>query len=150
MTPCEADGNNTVTPNVQVDMRTMAILPVVVVLLSGCGSTATPPAPPAASSSGRVIGTVLAGPRCPVERIGDVNCAPIPVAGVVELTQGDLVVASARLDVGGAFSVRVAPGSYSLIIETGEKPFPRCEPVEVIVVDAADTVANVVCDTGIR
>ena len=128
----------------------MALLPAVVVLLSGCGSTATPPTPPAASRSGRVIGTVLAGPRCPVERIGDVNCAPIPVAGDVELTQGDLVVASARLDVSGAFSINAAPGSYTLIIETGEKPFPRCEPVEVIVVDAADTVTNVVCDTGIR
>ena len=139
-----------VAPNVQIDMRTMALLPVLVVLFSGCGSTATPPTASTASRSGRVIGTVLAGPRCPVERSDDVDCGPIPVAGDVELTQGDLVVASARLDVDGAFSIKVAPGSYTLIIETGEEPFPRCEPVEVIVIDAADTVANVVCDTGIR
>ena len=128
-------------------MRTMAILPAAV-LLSGCGSAATPST--ASTASGRVIGTVLAGATCPVEQIGDANCVPIPVAGVVELTQGDLVVASARLDIGGAFTIVAAAGFYTLIVDTSGKLFPRCQPVEVIVVAAAGAAADVVCDTGIR
>lgn len=139
-------------------MRTMAVLPVFVVLLAGCGSastqsrtvTSTTVTSTIAVTSGRVIGTVLAGPTCPVEQIGNANCASLPVVGVVQLKKGDLLISSTRLDPGGAFTIAAAAGPYTLNVDTGASLYPRCQPVEVTVADATETRADIMCDTGLR
>lgn len=139
-------------------MRTMTLLPAVVVLLAGCGSastqsttvTSTNVTSTRAVTSGRVIGTVLAGPTCPVEQIGNADCASLPVVGVVQLKKGDLVVAFTRLDPGGAFTIAAAAGLYTLNVDIGTSLYPRCQPVDVTVADATETRADIMCDTGLR
>ena len=133
--------------NVKVGMRSMAVLPAVVILLAGCGSATSRST---STSSGRVNGTVLAGPTCPVEPIDSATCEPKPVEGVVQLKRGDLVIASVRADANRAFTVVAPAGDYTLTVDTGANLYPRCQPVEVTVVDAAETTADVMCDTGLR
>ncbi len=156
------DGNQRARANVEVVMRSMSIVPALAVLLAACGaSTRTSPnaATTAATAiattaaiatlSGRVTGTVLAGPTCPVEQIHSVGCAPKAVAGIVRLTQGHTVV-SVRLDDAGAFTVVAPTGTYVLMVDIGANMFPRCPSRPLTVADGAVTTAAVVCDTGIR
>jgi hypothetical protein len=114
-------------------------------LLVGC-RTADRESP----SVGRVTGSILAGPSCPVERPGDPACEPTPVAGVVELTHDGRVVASARLDSSGGFIIEIPAGGYVLTVDTGGNILPSCAPVEVLVVADQAVTADVMCDTGIR
>lgn len=156
------DGNQRARANVEVVMRSTSIVPALAVLLAACGaSTRTSPnaATTAATAiattaaiatlSGRVTGTVLAGPTCPVEQIHSVGCAPKAVAGIVRLTQGHTVV-SVRLDDAGAFTVVAPTGTYVLMVDIGANMFPRCPSRPLTVADGAVTTAAVVCDTGIR
>ena len=85
-----------------------------------------------------------------MEQIGNPNCAPLPVVGVVQLKKGDLVVASARLEAGGAFTIAAAAGLYTLNVDTGASLYPRCQPVDVTVADATETQADIMGDTGLR
>jgi hypothetical protein len=85
-----------------------------------------------------------------VEQIGNANCASLPVVGVVQLKEGDLVVASTRLDPDGAFTFTAAAGVYTLNVDIGASLYPRCQPVDVMVVDATETRADITCDTGLR
>jgi hypothetical protein len=157
------DGNQRARGNVEVVMRSMSIVPALVVLLAACGaSTRTSPnaATTAATAiattaaiatlSGRVTGTVLAGPTCPVEQIHSVGCAPKAVAGIVRLTEQGHTVVSVRLDHAGAFIVVAPIGTYVLMVDIGANMFPRCPSRPLTVADGAVTTAAVVCDTGIR
>jgi hypothetical protein len=149
------DGNQRARANVEVVMRSMSIVPALVVLLAACGaSTRTSPnaatTTATATSSGRVTGTVLAGPTCPVEQIHSVGCAPKAVAGIVRLTEQGHTVVSVRLDDAGAFTVVAPTGTYVLTVDIGANMFPRCPSRPLTVADGAVTTADVVCDTGIR
>lgn len=150
--------------NVKVGMRSITILPAVVILLAGCGSptsssasttslpsaSSTSSTPSPTASSGRVSGTVLAGPSCPVESIDSATCEPKPVKGVVQLKRGDLVIAAGRTDANGAFTIVAPAGHYALTVDTGGSLYPRCQLLEVIVGAAAAVTADVMCDTGLR
>ena len=155
------DGNQRARANVEVVMRSMSIVPALLVLLAACGaSTRTSPnavttavtttTTATATSSGRVTGTVLAGPTCPVEQIHSVGCAPKAVAGIVRLTEQGHTVVSVRLDDAGAFTVVAPTGTYVLTVDIGANMFPRCPSRPLTVADGAVTTADVVCDTGIR
>ncbi|MEP6870435.1 MAG: carboxypeptidase-like regulatory domain-containing protein [Anaerolineaceae bacterium] len=96
--------------------------------------------------------TVVAGPTCPVERVPpDPGCAdrPVPGAEIIFLNSTGEVVADARSDVGGRFSVSLAPGTYTL------KPQPVAgllgtAPKKAIAIDSADLDVTLRYDTGIR
>ena len=113
-------------------------------------TVATTPAP--SGEAGFIEGTVQAGPTCPVERI-DSPCPDRPIEADVTILDGaGAVVARARSDAHGHFTVEVPPGSYTVRGEppaTG--PFPRpAQPVEVTVVAGATAAVTLTYDTGIR
>ena len=110
-------------------------------LLPGCGQLP-------AASYGTVSGTVTAGPTCPVEQVGS-PCPNRPLqTTVVILSRSGQVVSSTRSDGHGRYSVRVAPGTYFVAVETTR--WPRCPATRVEVRASRPARANVLCDTGIR
>ena len=125
--------------------RAAVALAVGALLLGSCGSAAGQP-----KILGRVRGTVLAGPTCPVEKPGDPSCAPVPVSGSVQFRQGDSTVQQVTIDPSGAFAIDVPAGTYTVTVDVGTGPFPTCPPNDIVVQpDMASTLA-IVCDTGIR
>ena len=102
------------------------------------------------SSKGRVNGRVLAGPTCPVERPGDLNCQPKPVQGKVQFAQSDQVVGSIPINADGSFTLEIPEGTYTVTVDTGDNIFPICSPVVVEVRVNFDAVIEIICDTGIR
>ncbi|MGH7746595.1 MAG: carboxypeptidase-like regulatory domain-containing protein [Candidatus Dormibacteria bacterium] len=112
-------------------------------VLGGC-------APPAsASSTTGAYGHVTAGPTCPVER-PDHPCPPRPVAARVDAQDGSgHTVATTTTDQAGAYSLRLPPGTYTLVVVTGSTS-PRCQPTPVTVHPGGPTRADISCDTGIR
>ena len=127
-------------------MRRFGLLILFVVLVAGCGSGGSEDSGP----TGRVSGHAVAGPTCPVQQPDEPPCEPAPVEGVVEFVQGGSVVASADLDEEGFYIADLSPGIYTLSVDVGDTPFPRCEPVDVDVVAEAAVIADISCDTGIR
>jgi hypothetical protein len=101
-----------------------------------------------------VQGKVTAGPTCPVERNPpDPACAERPVAGAVLVfmnTSGE-EVARATSAADGAFSVELAPGSYTLTAQPVEGLMGTPAPMDVKVVAGQPmTELQVSYDTGIR
>lgn len=117
----------------------------VVSLIAGCGSDSRD-----IRSNGRVNGRALAGPTCPVERPGDLNCQPMPVQGKVQFAQRDQVVGSISIDADGSFTLEIPEGIYTVTVDIGDNIFPICSPVEVEVRANFDAVVEIICDTGIR
>lgn len=109
---------------------------------------------PVAESYGSIVGTVLLGPVCPVERIPpDPECAPRPLATKFMLLSADLskTVKTFSSDAQGKFIVDVPPGKYIVQPQSSNLPFPRCESSEVLTVPINDSVeVTISCDTGIR
>jgi len=118
---------------------------VAVSLIGGCSSGG-----PQINSNGRVNGHVLAGPTCPVEQPGDINCQPKPVQGKVQFRQDDHVVSSVVIDAAGEFAVEIPAGTYTVTVDTGDNIFPMCSPDEVEVRTNVNSVVEILCDTGIR
>jgi hypothetical protein len=97
---------------------------------------------------GRIDGTVLAGPTCPVEVEGQ-TCPPRPVAGEVLATQRGEVKARARTDPSGHYALILPAGTYVLRVDVGGA-LPTCPDATVVVQVAAAASADINCDTGIR
>jgi len=97
---------------------------------------------------GRIDGTVLAGPTCPVAVQGQ-TCPPRPVAGEVLATQRGAVKARARTDPSGHYELILPAGTYVLQVDVGDAS-PACPAATVDVRVAAATSADINCDTGIR
>lgn len=114
-------------------------------LIAGCGSDS-----PRIGSNGRVSGHVLAGPTCPVEQPGDINCEPKPVQGRVQFEQDGDVVRTVDINVGGDFATEILAGIYTVTVDVGDSIFPVCLPVKVEIQANADAVVEISCDTGIR
>ena len=99
-----------------------------------------------------VMGTVLLGPTCPVERIPpDPHCAPRPYQTPIEISRAGSksIMKRIKSDASGAFKISLAPGSYELQPKGGS-PLPSCFPVAITVEPNAFAKANLSCDTGIR
>jgi hypothetical protein len=115
--------------------------------------SAAPAATPTRSSSGSsvvIFGVVQAGPVCPVDPVYHA-CRPRPL-GHVEVqarSPGAAVVASARTQTDGHYSLHLGPGSYVLVVVTTQL-FPRCPHTLVSTGSGAPVRANINCDTGIR
>lgn len=112
--------------------------------------------PPAALGQGNVVGHLLLGPTCPVERIDD-PCDPVahpePVT-FVALDASGAEVARAGTLADGSFALDLAVGSYTLHAEPARSPFPTIADVNVVVGSAATRSTPqrvaVIGDTGIR
>lgn len=128
-----------------MDVKRWLVVFAVVLLIGACGSDGS-----SKLSNGRVTGHALAGPTCPVEQPGVLNCQPKPVHGNVQFAQGDNVIRSTPIDGVGNFAIEISAGTYSVTVDTGDNIFPTCPPVEVEVRANADSVVEIFCDTGIR
>jgi hypothetical protein len=96
-----------------------------------------------------VVGSVTAGPTCPVEPPG--GCPPKPVAdtAVQAIDSSGIVVGSDTTNANGNFAITLAPGDYTLHVAiTGT--FPRCTDVHVTVTAGGPEPHDIGCDTGIR
>jgi hypothetical protein len=107
-------------------------------------------APPGATG---VLGTVTAGPTCPVETIpADPACAPRPVAGAVLVFSDpdghEVKRATSAED--GSFSVELPPGVYRVMAQAVEGLMATPAPMEVEVEAGPPTELQVSYDTGIR
>ena len=94
-------------------------------------------------------GTVMRGPTMPVCRAGQSCSAPV-VGAVLRFSRGGTVVARARTRAGGRYSIRLAPGIYTVTIRPappiGTGLRPRMVRVRLGVVGRVDFTV----DTGIR
>jgi hypothetical protein len=130
----------------------LTLAAVVGLLAGGCGTQG--PANGTGPDSGKVIGSVLLGPQCPVEVAGE-PCNDKPAAGVTVIVSEQLPgeayaagpeVARTTTDADGHFLVEVAAGDYIVTAEAGM----HCELMDVRVVAGGDARVQIPCDTGIR
>ena len=117
-----------------------------VAVLATCGSSATPAHQGLAR--GTVVGRVMAGPTCPVQRVG-VPCPSRPIVAEVQARAAGTVVASTRSGRDGTYRLRLPAGTYTLSAVIPHL-FPRCTPRNVTLTAARTTGGNLMCDTGIR
>lgn len=119
--------------------------------LTACAVPASPAAPTESgvSPSGILLGTVRAGPTCPVEPLGS-PCRPLPVEGAhVELLTGPDVVADTLTSAAGEFRLTAPPGSYVLrATSPGSYRSQVSQPVELT--EGGASRVNLLLDTGIR
>lgn len=135
---CEAAGDQAgLSP--RVAGRNSTDLPVVAV---------HPSSPPTRRALGVVMGLVLAGPTCPVERAGH-PCPPRPVVADVEARAGERVVASSHSVIDGTYRLELADGTYT-VIAVAKSLLPRCTPRNVTIVSGRPISADITCVTGIR
>jgi hypothetical protein len=101
-----------------------------------------------------VQGKATAGPTCPVEtNPPDPACAERPVAGAVLVftNAAGTEVARATSGADGAFSVELAPGSYTLTAQPSQGLMGTPGPMDVVVEGGQPmTEVQVSYDTGIR
>jgi len=126
-------------------MRLM--LAIVLVIAAGCGGTSATDSGP----RGTVAVQVFAGPTCPVETVGDPDCAPRRVKQaklVVETPTGEEVTS---LDVAdGAARTELPPGRYVLVPQRAEGLMGTAPPVTFQVREGQTTTVKILYDTGIR
>jgi 5-hydroxyisourate hydrolase-like protein (transthyretin family) len=95
-----------------------------------------------------VAGRVTAGPTCPVEQVGH-PCPPQPVSATIKAQQARRTVTRTQSDSDGRYAMRLAPGRYTLVVQTGSQ-FPRCPTTPVTVPRNQVVTVDISCDTGIR
>jgi len=128
-------------------LRALAAFTVVAVVTAGlaaaCGGASAP--------TGLLAGTVTLGPITPVEQIGGgPNTRPYAATVDVETPDGDVVKTLESGD-DGAFSVRLAAGSYRLVPRSpDDQPLPLAAPLDATVVAGKTTTVEIAYDSGIR
>lgn len=103
-------------------------------------------------ATGGVLGTVTAGPTCPVvQDPPDPNCAdrPVPDARIVVFDVSGAAVAHTITSEGGMFQIGLAPGVYEVVAEPVPGLMGLPAPVQLEVADQFISIA-LVYDTGIR
>ena len=105
--------------------------------------------------NGSVVGHVILGPVCPVERIPpDPACAPKPYKATINIfsrwTGSSYKPVST--DANGSFKLSLSPGAYSLEVSqpSSGSLYPRCNVLKISVVAKKTQNVTVNCDTGIR
>lgn len=115
------------------------VLALLSIAAAACGSAG----PASAPARAVVSGTVVAAPCRPVERSGDPPCPP--AAGVVV----DFGSERATTDAAGRYSVRLAPGTYSIAVTSGSMRRPG-RPDRFTVTTAEPVSLDLTFDSGIR
>lgn len=117
-----------------------------VVLCAACGSQSPQPSQ---AGSAQIVGTVTAGPSCPVERAAS-SCPNRPVPGAfVTALRGLSLVASTHADDLGRYRLTVDPGDYT-IVATNVGGFRSATQRRVTVAANSSTTVDLVVDSGIR
>ena len=98
-----------------------------------------------------ITGRALAGPTCPVVKVGDPACDDRPLPGVTVLVLDTNGTEIARLltDADGRYVVTLPAGPYTVEPQPAEGVFQKPEPIPVTVGDGFVTV-DLGYDTGIR
>lgn len=103
-----------------------------------------------APGQSRIEGEVILSPTCPgPQRPGQICQKPFADAAVVIFDPQQKIVGSTMTNAQGKFAVDVAPGAYTVHIDT-PGPLPHCPDTPVKVQDAGSTFVRINCDTGIR
>lgn len=97
---------------------------------------------------GTIVGKVKRGPIMPVCRV-DVPCDGVFAGAKIVVRGAGGVAGRAVSDEGGAFSVQVPAGTYTVDVEV-EGMLPRCQSVTASVVAGQPVAVEIDCDTGIR
>jgi hypothetical protein len=112
--------------------------------------------PPEAIGQGDVVGHLVVGPTCPVERADD-PCDPVARPDPVTLIALDAtgVETSRTVTLGdGSFAFDLQPGAYTLHAERTSAMFPSIADATVVVTASATRATPqrviVTGDTGIR
>lgn len=118
--------------------------------LQNAVANAGPPARDKEQSSG-MKGKVLLGPTCPVEtEPPDPNCAEKPYArGLLAVSRAGKMVAKAKTDRKGEFSIALPPGTY-IITQLAQNFYPRIHSEPIVIVKNKFTSVIIHGDTGIR
>jgi len=94
-------------------------------------------------------GVVTGGPTLPVCKVGSLCTAPAVGADLV-FSRGGHTVIEARTGAGGRYSIRLAPGFYTVSLT----PTPRIgfglQPTTVRVIEGTNRRIDFSIDTGIR
>lgn len=115
----------------------------------GQSSSRAAPTKPA-GPAGNVVGVVRTGPGCPMDPVYHVcGSHPLSRVQVQALTPNAKVAASAWTQYDGRYSLRLAPGSYVLVVLIAA-PYPRCPRHLVSVGPGAVARADITCRSGIR
>ncbi|MES2088122.1 MAG: carboxypeptidase-like regulatory domain-containing protein [Patescibacteria group bacterium] len=104
------------------------------------------------SQTGKISGKVTLSPTCPVEKFPpDPACAPKPYQTTIQafLPDGSELVASAKSNADGTFTMSLPGGDYNLETKGGEV-YPRCASQGVTVNAGKEVSVSISCDTGIR
>lgn len=125
----------------------MRLAIVLAVAVSAAAAASVTPA--ATRSSSGVSGRVLYGPTCPVQRVGQSCTRPYQAWITIRHEPDDRVVAHLRSAADGSFRVRLPPGRYLLVPQSG-RPFPRGAPLSFSVQRGRYTSVTVRFDSGIR
>lgn len=117
-------------------------------LLVGCGMSDVQ-----GTAQGTLAGTVVASPGCPVEQMNN-PCPPIKVANrqVTIKTSDGATAATTTTDADGHFSVSLAPGTYTVLVEIipGQVGIGAPQLGLVTVTAGQTTTVQIVLDSGIR
>lgn len=100
-----------------------------------------------------VVGRVVAGPTCPVQRLPpDPACADRPVAGAVLVVTdaGGTEVGRATSDANGEFAIPLPPGSYVLTPQPVAGLMGTARPIQFTATAGSPADLDVTYDTGIR
>lgn len=98
-----------------------------------------------------ISGSVHISPAHPgPQRIGDSGQKPMAGAKVQVLDANQRVVAQAVTDADGKFSIALAPGEYSVEVDTGGAVLPRCGTSEAKVQEGHVAQVELDCDSGMR
>ena len=123
--------------------------------VSESGAPVPPDAWPSPAGAGQtgIVGTAVAGPVCPVERVPpDPACAARPVANaaIVIRDASGSVVAQTITASDGSFFVAVLPGDYQVEPQPVEGLMGGAPAQTVTVGEGAATTVQLEYDTGIR
>ena len=123
-------------------------------LQSGVWASAAPATRQVMSHS-PVSGHVVLSPVCPVEHLPpDPACAPKPYKTILQIKSqvNGRVYRTLATSASGTFSLLMAPGRYILQVRRGAylSKYPRCTPVNFVVVPKTALKLLMDCDTGIR
>lgn len=130
----------------------LALAAFLLVLVAGCTPlpAASPTRSPLLISTG-VEGTVLAGPTCPVERVGASPCVrAVAGATIVALDSAGHEVGRAVTDSSGTYFLPLPPGDYRIVPQAVQGLMGVAAPTTVDVTAGAPAQVNLEYDTGIR
>jgi hypothetical protein len=125
-------------------MRAVAVCAAGLLLLAGCASSTS------SATTTAVIGRVLSGPSCPVERAAN-PCPPRPVDGAdVEALQHGDVIAATHTDRDGNFRLQLRPGRYLIRATNVGALASRAQRIVSVDASGPAPVIRLVVDSGIR